>query len=89
MIRFIAYLMKVIKGLIFKPCAFLASITKLYMVSFVCMACLMNVSCVKVNTMICMVRSGVGIMGSYCLYDASCMYTMSDHLSVDEDFVIF
>ena len=67
----------VIRGLVFQPCAFIASISGLYLVSFVCMACSINLSCVKVNSMICMVRSGVGIRGPFCSYVAPCMYTMS------------
>ena len=34
---------------------------------FVCMPCSMNLSCVKVNSMI---RSDVGIRGSFCSYVA-------------------
>ena len=67
----------VIRGFVFQPCAFIESISRLYLVSFVCMACLMNPSRVKVNSMICMVRSGVGIRGLFCLYVAPCMYIMS------------
>ena len=40
------------------------------------MACSIYLSCVKVNLMICMVRPSVGIKGSFCLYDAPCMYTI-------------
>jgi hypothetical protein len=36
-------------------------------------------SCVKVNCMISMVRSGAAIMGSFCSYAAPCMYTISGH----------
>ena len=32
------------------------------------MACSINLLCVKVNSIICMVKSGVGIMGSFCSY---------------------
>ena len=39
------------------------------------MDCSINLSCVKVNSMLCMVRFGVGIRGSFCLYVAPCMYT--------------
>lgn len=37
----------------------------------------MNMTCVKVNSMIWMVRSGVGIGGSFCSNGAPCMYTIS------------
>jgi hypothetical protein len=36
-------------------------------------------SCVKVNSMSCMVRFDVRIRGSFCLYVALCMYTTSGH----------
>ena len=66
-----------IRGLAFQVCAFIASIGGLYLVSFICMAYSTNMSFVKVNSRISMVRFGVGIMGSFCSYVAPCMYTMS------------
>ena len=62
----------VIRGLVFKPCAVLAYISGLCLLSFVCMAGSINLSLV-----IRIVRSGVGIKGSFCLYATPCMYTMS------------
>ena len=64
------------KGSLVQPCAFIASIRGLYLVYLVCMACSINLSCVKVNSMICIFRSGVGIKGLFCLYVAPCMHTM-------------
>lgn len=55
----------VMRGLTFQPWALIASISGLYLSSFICMACSMNLSCVKVNSMIWMVMYGVGI-GGFC-----------------------
>ena len=49
----------------------------LYLRSFVCMAQSRNLSWVKVNLMIQLVRSSVCISGSFCSYVAPCMYMMS------------
>ena len=46
------------RGLIFQPCALIVSTKKLCSSSFVCMAWSRNLSCVQVNSMIWMVRSG-------------------------------
>jgi hypothetical protein len=73
----LTHAMIVVRGLIFQPCAFIASTSGLYLASFVCIVGSTNVSCVKVNSIICMVRSGVGIKGSFCSYVAPCMCTMS------------
>lgn len=40
-------------------------------------ACSMNLSCVNVNSIICMVRLGVGRNGPYCFFVALWMYTIS------------
>ena len=61
------------RGLIFEPCALIASINGLYLSSFVCMAWSKNLSCVKVNSIIWMVRSGIGISGPFCSYATPCM----------------
>lgn len=41
------------------------SVSGLCLVSFVFMTCLISLSCVKVNSMICMVRFGLGIRGRF------------------------
>ena len=61
------------RGLIFQSCGLIASTNGLYLSSFVCMAWSSNLSCVKVNSMIGIVRSGVGISGPFCSYVAPCM----------------
>ena len=43
------------------------------------MGCSLNLSCVKANSMIYMVRSGVGIRGLVYSYVAPCMYIGSGH----------
>ena len=65
------------RGLIFQPCALIASLNGLYLFSFVCMDWSRNLSCAKVNSMIWMVTSGVGISGPFCSYAAPCMFTRS------------
>jgi hypothetical protein len=62
-----------IRGLIFEPCALIVSTNGLCLSSFVCMAWSRNLSCVKVNSIIWMVRSGVGISGPFCSYVMPCM----------------
>ena len=62
-------------GLIFQPCALIVSINKLSS-SSVCMASSRNLSSVKVNSMIWMVRSDVGISEPFCSYATAYMYTI-------------
>jgi len=62
------FAMITMRGLIFQPCALNASTNGLYLFSFVCMAWSRNLSCVKMNSMIWMNRSGVGISGPICSY---------------------
>ena len=50
-------------GMTFQFCAHIASNNGLYLSSFACMAWSMNLSCVKVISMIWMIRSSVGISG--------------------------
>ena len=62
------------RGLIFEPCALIASTNGLYLSSFVCMAWSRNPSCIKENSMIFwMVRSNVGISEPFCSYAMPCM----------------
>ena len=61
------------RGLIFQPRALIASTNGLYLSSFVCMAWSRNLSCVKVNSMNWMVRSGVGISEPFCSHATPCM----------------
>ena len=56
------------KGLMFQPCALLASTNRLYLSFFVCMAWSRNLSRAKVISMIWMVTSNVGISGPFCSY---------------------
>ena len=56
----------IMKGLIFQLCALIESTNGLYLSPFVCMAWSRNLSCVKVNSMIWIARSGVGISGPFC-----------------------
>ena len=49
------------RGLIFQPCALIVFTNGLYLSPFVCMVWSRNLSCVKVNLMIRMVRTSVGI----------------------------
>lgn len=69
---------RVIKGPTFQPHVLVASINGLCLFAFVCMAqWLRKLSCVKVNSMVWMVRSGVGINGLHWLYAVPYMYTTS------------
>jgi hypothetical protein len=52
----LTFAMIIMRGLIFQPCALIVSTNGLYFSSFVCMAWSRNLSCVKVNSMIWMVR---------------------------------
>ena len=61
------------RGLIFHPCALIVSNNGLYLSSFVCLSLSRNLSYVKVNSMIRMVRSGVGISEPFCSYAAPCI----------------
>ena len=61
------------RGLIFQPCALIAFTNGLYLSSFACMAWSRNLSCTKVNSIIWMVRSGVGISGPFCSCATPCM----------------
>jgi hypothetical protein len=61
------------RGLIFQPCALIAPTNGSHLSSFVCMAWSRNLSCVKVNSTIWMVRSGVCISGPFCSYAMPCM----------------
>ena len=47
----------------FQFCALIASISGLYLSSFICLGWSRNLSCAKVISMIWMIRSGVGISG--------------------------
>ena len=58
------------RGLIFQSCALIASTNGLHLSSFVCMSWSRNLSCIKVDSIIWMVRSGVGISGPFCSYAA-------------------
>ena len=73
-----------IRGLVFKPCAFLAFIGGLYMVSFVCMACSINLSRVKVNSMICMVRS-VWVSWSHFVHMMHCVLCIQCRIVILRD----
>ena len=59
-------------GLMFRPCALIASTNGLHLSSFVCMAWSRNISCVKVKSMISMLRSSVSISGPICSYAPLC-----------------
>ena len=61
------------RGLLFEPCALIVSTNMLYLSFFVCMASSRNLSCVQVNSMVWMVRYGVGISGLFCSYAMPCM----------------
>ena len=67
----------VMRGLTFQPWALIAFIRRLYLSSFVWLAWLMNLSCVKVNSMIWISRYYVRIRGPFCSNGAVCIYTMS------------
>ena len=61
------------RGLIFQPCALIASTIGLYLSPFVCMVRSRNLSCIKVKSMTWMIRFGVGISGPFCSYATPCM----------------
>ena len=61
------------EGLVFQPCALIASTNGLYLSSFLCMAWSRNLSCVKLDSMIWMLRLGVGTSGPFCSYATPCM----------------
>ena len=56
------------RGLTLQPCARILFIDGLYLSPFICMAWSSNLSSVKVNSLVWMVRSGVGIIGPFCSY---------------------
>ena len=58
-------MMIVTRGWTFHPCALKVPINELCLSSFVCMAWSRNMPCVKVNAMIWIIRSNVGIRGHF------------------------
>ena len=61
------------RGQIFQPCALIAFINGLYSSSFVCLAWTKNLSCIKVNSMIWMVRTSACMNVPFCSYATPCM----------------
>ena len=67
----------VMRGLTCQPCILIAAMRGLYLSCFVLMAWSVYLSCVNVNSIICMVRLGAGMNGPDCSCVTPCIYRMS------------